>query len=693
MPANPDYLPEGVLAWAEEHRELLDLVVSELLQSGTWPTTTKLTRDLARQGRPVHVDGILRGMPKPLGFVENQPGRIVLLLFGLRLTSEGQGLLDDYVALLGVARERFGGDDEPPVVSRSDLRGPKGPHRQALGEIVLREAPFLGSGAGGPEDVWTREVTNLIVPYWDAQTPDDYLRVRAGELAMSPHFGFATAPGPTPRNHEVAEPGDELRDVFISHASEDEDAIARPLADVLLDRGYTVWFDQYELVLGDSLTERIDEGLAQSKVGVVILSHEFFAKPWPRRELAGLTARLLGGERNVLVPVWHGLTKEDILEYSPPLADLLAGNSTDGVNKLADDVERVLARRVGTSRASSQQSPRPSAAGGTSPSPERFPMRDQQALGAVNFDLDMAALKIAVLELVRSDDTIALQYLFDEALQRAREAIKGNEIEGELSDLLDKLACLAATFLMSGQEQFFERVVSILTQIYSMPGHDGESESFLYSSQIDPGAPSPRVWLQVIERVYALGALAVRHDKWEAVRDLTVQRPKRIGNYERSWLPHALVMASRAGHLSERKGEQTVQISLLTLARNDIGRLECLRPDGVEPGDDELLSNVAQFDVLSNLVTMDGTRAGGERRAYPNFARFYQRRVAPTVERLLNEPEMRRVLFKGTDDALALALETVGTQAQANGWQYDGFEGWDRTRVADFIAANLPTGA
>jgi hypothetical protein len=137
----------------------------------------------------------------------------------------------------------------------------------------------------------------------------------------------------------------EQRDVFISYASEDRSVIASPLAAELVQRGHTVWFDEYELVLGDSLRTRIDEGLADSTIGVVILSHHFFAKPWPRRELDGFNARLMGGERNVLVPIWHELTEGDLLRYSPPLASLLAGNSTEGVRMLAQRIERVLARR------------------------------------------------------------------------------------------------------------------------------------------------------------------------------------------------------------------------------------------------------------------------------------------------------------------------------------------------------------
>ena len=139
------------------------------------------------------------------------------------------------------------------------------------------------------------------------------------------------------------------RDVFVSHASEDKDVIARPLADELLRRGNSVWFDEYELVLGDPLRQKIDEGLAESVIGVVILSHAFFAKRWPTRELEGFNARLMGGEKNVIVPVWHELDEQDLLRYSPLLAGLLAGNSANGVSMLADDIERVLARRTASS--------------------------------------------------------------------------------------------------------------------------------------------------------------------------------------------------------------------------------------------------------------------------------------------------------------------------------------------------------
>ncbi len=72
-------------------------------------------------------------------------------------------------------------------------------------------------------------------------------------------------------------------DAFISHASEDKADFAEPLAVELQKHGLKIWFDKFTLQVGSSLRESIDEGLAHSRFGVLILSRSFFAKNWPRR--------------------------------------------------------------------------------------------------------------------------------------------------------------------------------------------------------------------------------------------------------------------------------------------------------------------------------------------------------------------------------------------------------------------------
>jgi hypothetical protein len=114
--------------------------------------------------------------------------------------------------------------------------------------------------------------------------------------------------------------------------------IARPLAEALQQAGLKVWYDEFSLKLGDSLRRSIDQGFRDSKFGLVILSPIFFAKEWIQRKLDGLTAREIVGDK-VILPVWHKVTFQDVLRYSPVLADK-SGVSTD--QGLEAVVKRIL---------------------------------------------------------------------------------------------------------------------------------------------------------------------------------------------------------------------------------------------------------------------------------------------------------------------------------------------------------------
>lgn len=132
-------------------------------------------------------------------------------------------------------------------------------------------------------------------------------------------------------------------DAFISHASEDKESFVRELAEELKKLGFWVWYDEFTLEIGDSLRRMINKGLANSQYGVVVLSPHFFEKNWPQYELDGLTAREMQGTK-VILPVWHGVTQQEILKYSPQLADKIAANSSEGVKAVAKRLARVLAK-------------------------------------------------------------------------------------------------------------------------------------------------------------------------------------------------------------------------------------------------------------------------------------------------------------------------------------------------------------
>ena len=132
-----------------------------------------------------------------------------------------------------------------------------------------------------------------------------------------------------------------LHDVFISHASEDKADFVRPLADRLREEHVDVWYDEFTLRVGDSLRRSISDGLKQSRFGIVVLSPSFFDKGWAEWELDGLTARDVV-EHGILLPVWHGVTRDDVLQYSPPLADKVAVSSTAGIQEVVRKLCEVI---------------------------------------------------------------------------------------------------------------------------------------------------------------------------------------------------------------------------------------------------------------------------------------------------------------------------------------------------------------
>lgn len=131
-------------------------------------------------------------------------------------------------------------------------------------------------------------------------------------------------------------------DVFISHASEEKEVLVRPLAEALRSRGLAVWFDEFELRVGDSLRRKIDAGIARSRFGLVVLSKSFFAKGWPAYELDGLVSRAVDGSQ-VLLPIWHEISKDEVMRQSPSLADKVALRTSDySIDEIADELAAVI---------------------------------------------------------------------------------------------------------------------------------------------------------------------------------------------------------------------------------------------------------------------------------------------------------------------------------------------------------------
>ena len=131
-------------------------------------------------------------------------------------------------------------------------------------------------------------------------------------------------------------------DFFIAHASEDKEDFVRALAEALRSKGARVWYDDFSLIVGYSLRQSIDRGLASSRFGVVILSEHFFNKAWPQKELNGLFVLENQGDTRIL-PIWHKVSKDEVARHSPILADKVALNtSLKSAEEIADELRKLI---------------------------------------------------------------------------------------------------------------------------------------------------------------------------------------------------------------------------------------------------------------------------------------------------------------------------------------------------------------
>jgi len=134
-------------------------------------------------------------------------------------------------------------------------------------------------------------------------------------------------------------------DVFICHASEDKKSVARPLAMKLKKMGLEVWYDEFEIVWGNSLMKSIDKGLKNSQYGIVILSPSFFKKQWPQKELGGLQNLSMAKDKDMILPLLHNLTHEKLTELSPLLSDVLYKKWDEGSDKISKEIKKLVNRK------------------------------------------------------------------------------------------------------------------------------------------------------------------------------------------------------------------------------------------------------------------------------------------------------------------------------------------------------------
>ena len=225
------------------------------------------------------------------------------------------------------------------------------PESQRKREAQLKALPdrILGILKEKPTKIQIEELKEGLPEFADLSDPDWYVVIndllsdglinagvaRSGiygvigaafNIEITPR-GRALTPEQPVRGHPVPKtilPKDRPQfDVFVSHATEDKRYVER-LVEALEAAGIRVWFDKNALEWGDDLRSSIDRGLSNCRYGVVVFSKEFLGKKkWTEYELNSLFALEQPGKK-IILPIWHGITRDDLLRYGAGFADRLS---------------------------------------------------------------------------------------------------------------------------------------------------------------------------------------------------------------------------------------------------------------------------------------------------------------------------------------------------------------------------------
>lgn len=301
----------------------------------------------------------------------------------------------------------------------------------------------------------------------------------------------------------------------------------------------------------------------------------------------------------------------------------------------------------------------------------------QGPVDAFTWQLDADAFSAATVELLRTNDDIALRrFLLRAPGEIAR--MRAEDRDDDFDTILDRLTAIGALAVEFEREQWLSAAVDAFMRVYEL-GFDQNG----VGRPEDP--KNVALWLGVLSRAYGIGALAVRMRRWWAVSIIATPKPgvRDFETYWLSWIRHAQVQASRSGVLDKQTG-------IIALAHNEVRRLSVLRPDVVED-DDRVLASLCQFDMLSSVAIAAARKKIDSSSYYPNFAPYWTGRTAPAFELLVRDPDARRAIAGDLSaQDLAIVMMFISITASREAIMLGGFHGIEAEDVLRFLAQHLP---
>ncbi|PAD15587.1 toll/interleukin-1 receptor domain-containing protein [Shouchella clausii] len=132
-------------------------------------------------------------------------------------------------------------------------------------------------------------------------------------------------------------------DVFLSHSSLDKSIFVSELSEKLSGKGLKVFEDVKVFKIGQSQTDMMNMGILNSRFVVVFLSKNFIQSGWSDYEFKSFLNREINEKRVIILPIWHGVTVEEVRQYNPYLVDKFALNTQKfSINTIVEHINQVV---------------------------------------------------------------------------------------------------------------------------------------------------------------------------------------------------------------------------------------------------------------------------------------------------------------------------------------------------------------
>lgn len=305
-------------------------------------------------------------------------------------------------------------------------------------------------------------------------------------------------------------------------------------------------------------------------------------------------------------------------------------------------------------------------------------------------DSDMAAFTEALRSNLNYDNMKQIEG-FVRSARRRTTFRTGGESRADRLRVLDKLALIAIETCNNPESPAFVAAMKALAKSYNSTGFNND-----YSTRITDSLEleQARHFIDVLARVYLIGAAAVREDNLSSVRAAAMV-PAQVGNdplsaYS-SWIRHGIVYASRTNLLNSDSDTRT----LLAMARqlgHDVPELVTGESADLTDGEsDALLNDVTSFDIMWCIAAAAATTAGNENyEMYTSFASVNPRRGEAILTRIATDSNARNALSPETTDAdFARALDHVLELARTESHKYFTF--WSRAKDIPAVSRFIQT--